>query len=98
MNASNPSTPRDRLRQWWASPPRTGLQRIISPWEYRHLRLSAGVRIGGAVALATLSAITLGVGGGTGKAVAWSLVFLLPAAANLAFACWELSIAGSAAA
>ena len=98
MNASNPSTPRDRLRQWWASPPRTGLRRILSPWEYRHLRLSAGVRIGGAVALTVLGVITLGFGGGTAEAFAWSLVFLLPAAANLACALWELSIAGSAAA
>jgi hypothetical protein len=98
MNASNPSTPRERLRQWWASPPRTGLRRILSPWEYRHLRLSAGLRIGGAVALTTLGVITLGFGGGTGEAFAWSLVFLLPAAANLATALWELSIAGSTAA
>ncbi len=98
MNASNPSTPRDRLRQWWASPPRTGLRRILSPWEYRHLRFSAGLRIGGAVALTALGVITLGFGGGTGKAVAWSLVFLLPAAANLACALWELAIADSAAA
>jgi hypothetical protein len=56
------------------------------------------LRIGGAVALTALGVITLGFGGGTGKAVAWSLVFLLPAAANLAFALWELAIADSAAA
>jgi hypothetical protein len=96
MNASNPSTPLDRLRRWWASPPRTGPRRIISPWEYRHLRFWAGVRIGSAVALTALGIVTLGVGGGTGKAFAWSLVFLLPAAANLTFALWELAIAGSA--
>jgi len=96
-NTAHDNTARRRLRQWWASPPRTGLQRIISPWEYRHLRLSAGLRIGGAIALTTLGVITLGFGGGTGEAVAWSLVFLLPAAANLACALWELSIAGSAA-
>ena len=98
MNASNPSTPLDRLRRWWASPPRTGARRILSPWEYRHLRLSAGLRFGGAGALTVLGVVTLGVGGGTGKALAWSLAFLLPAAANLAFALWELAIAGSAAA
>ena len=26
---------------------RSGLRRVISPWEYRHLRFWAGVRIGG---------------------------------------------------
>ena len=96
MNASNPSTPRDRLRQWWASPPRTGLRRIISPWEYRHLRIGAGLRIGGAVVLTGLGVVTLGFGGSDAKTYAWSLVFLLPAAANLAFAIWELAIADSA--
>ncbi|HEX4254677.1 MAG TPA: hypothetical protein VH089_06300 [Streptosporangiaceae bacterium] len=98
MNASNPSTPRERLRQRWASPPRSGLRLILSPWEYRHLRVGAGLHFGGAVVLAGLGFVTLGFGGGTGKAVAWSLVFLLPAAANLATALWELSIANSAAA
>ena len=98
MSTSNDSSILTRLRQWWASPPRSGPRRIISPWEYRHLRFWAGLRIGGAVALTALGVITLGFGGGTGKAVAWSLVFLLPAAANLAFALWELAIADSAAA
>ncbi|HEY6498784.1 MAG TPA: hypothetical protein VIZ20_05120 [Streptosporangiaceae bacterium] len=49
------------------------------------------------MALTVLGVITLGFGGGTAEAFAWSLVFLLPAAANLACALWELSIAGSAA-
>jgi signal transduction histidine kinase len=75
-------------------PQRSRLERIlIRSWEYRHLRFWAGVRIGGGVALAILGFLTLGFGGGTGKAYAWSLVFLLPAAANLAFALWQINIA-----
>ena len=50
------------------------------------------------MALTVLGVITLGFGGGTAEAFAWSLVFLLPAAANLACALWELAIADSAAA
>jgi hypothetical protein len=37
MNAPNHNTPAKGLREWWASPPRSGLQRLIIPWEYRHL-------------------------------------------------------------
>ena len=95
MNASDPGTPLNRLRQRWASPPRSGLRLIISPWEYRHLRLGSGLHFGGAVALTVLGVLKLCFGGGTGEAFAWSLIFLLPAAANLAFALCELSIIGS---
>jgi hypothetical protein len=39
MNTINDSgTPRGR-RQWWATPPRTGLRRLIFPWEYRHMEV-----------------------------------------------------------
>src|ERR1017187_1294305 len=44
MHAPNDNTAPKGLRGWWASPPRSGMQRIISPWEYRHLRAWAGVR------------------------------------------------------
>jgi signal transduction histidine kinase len=72
---------------------RSRLERVlIRSWEYRHLRLWAGLRIGGGIVLAILGVVTLGVGGGTGKAFAWSLVFLLPAAANLAYGFWQISI------
>ena len=36
--------------------------------------------------MTVLGVITLGFGGGDAKAVSWSLLFLLPAAANLAIA------------
>ena len=35
------------LRGWWSSPPRSGMDRLINPWEYRHLRLSGVARIAG---------------------------------------------------
>jgi signal transduction histidine kinase len=74
-------------------PRRSRLERIfVRSWEYRHLRLLAGLRIGGGIALAILGIITLGVGGGTAQAAAWSLIFLLPAAASLAFGFWQVNI------
>ena len=33
------------LRGWWASPPRPGMQRLINPPAYRHLRVSLASRI-----------------------------------------------------
>ena len=86
------------LRGWWSSPPRSGMQRIISPWEYRHLRPWAGVRIAAGAVLIGLGVVTLAFGGNDGKTYGWTMGFLALAAANLAFACWELRIAGSAAA
>jgi hypothetical protein len=68
---------------------------IISPWEYRHLRAWAGVRIASGTVLAALGLVTLSFGGNDWKTYGWSLVFLMPATANLAFAYWELSIARS---
>ena len=37
MNAPNDNTAWKRLRGWWLTPPRPGLQRLIHPWEYRRL-------------------------------------------------------------
>ena len=98
MNAPNDNTAPKGLRGWWASPPRAGMRRIISPWEYRHLRASASVRIAGGIVLAGLGVVTLSFGGNDWKTYGWTMAFLAAAAANLAFAYWELSIAGSAAA
>lgn len=44
MNAPNDNTAAKGLRGWWLSPPRPGMQRWISPWEYRHLRGSGVTR------------------------------------------------------
>ena len=98
MNAPNDSTAPKGLRGWWASPPRAGMRRIISPWEYRHLRAFARVRIAAGIFLVGCGALTLSFGGNDWKTYGWAMAFLAAAAANLAFAYWELSIAGSAAA
>jgi hypothetical protein len=97
MHATNNSAAPQGLRGWWTSPPRSGLQLLISPWEYRHLRAWAGVRVTSGFALVGLGVVTVSFGGNDAKAWGWALVFLAAAAANLAFAFWELSIARSAA-
>ncbi len=61
-------------------------------------RASASVRIAGGIVLAGLGVVTLSFGGNDWKTYGWTMAFLAAAAANLAFAYWELSIAGSAAA
>jgi hypothetical protein len=98
VNAPDDSTAPEGLRSWWASPPRTGMRRVISPWEYRHLRLSAGVRISSGTVLAGLGVLTLSFGGNDAKTYGWAATFLAVATANLAFARWELAIDRSASA
>jgi hypothetical protein len=90
MNATNDNTAVERLRRWWLSPPRTGLQRLIIPWEYRHLRGFGLTRIaGGSVAAAAgLVCLAYGVYG-------WAAFFLVLAALNLAGGYWYLTIARS---
>ena len=70
------------------------LQRIlIRSWEHRHLRFWAGFRIVGGIMLTFCGVATLSV-----NAYGWAALFLVPAALNLAFACWEITIARSASA
>jgi hypothetical protein len=45
MKADDDDAPSKGLRKWWASPPRSGMRRLIASWEYRHLRTWAGVRL-----------------------------------------------------
>jgi hypothetical protein len=96
MHAPNNNAAPGGLRGWWASPPRSGLRLLISPWEYRHLRAFAGVRIAAAITLAGLGVVTLSFGGSDAKTYGWATVFLAAGAAHWAFAYWELSIARSA--
>jgi hypothetical protein len=97
MNAPNDDTAPKDLPGRWLTSPRSGLQRIISPWEYRHLRFSAGIRIGGGVVLAGLGVVTLSFGGNDWKTYGWTMAFLAAAAAHLSLGYWELTIARSAA-
>ncbi|HTW01023.1 MAG TPA: hypothetical protein VMF87_12050 [Streptosporangiaceae bacterium] len=93
MNGTGDNTAAKRLRAWWASPPRTGLQRLIIPWEYRHLRVFGAMRIAGGSVAAFAGFICLGYG-----VYGWAAFFLAIAAGNLAGGWWYLSIDSSASA
>jgi len=92
MNAPNDSTAPNGLRGWWASPPRAGMQRIIIPWEYRHLRGFAHLRMAAGAALAGLGAVTLVGGSFTTEAVAWTAFWLVLAALQFSVARWFIRI------
>ena len=98
MNEPIDNTAPKGLRGWWASPPRSGMQRIIAPWEYRHLRGWARVRIAAGTVLAGLGAVTLVGGSFSPKAAGWAALALAAAAAQFLYAAWELAIARSASA
>ncbi len=90
MNAPNDNTAPKSLRRWWASPRRPGWQRLINPWEYRHLRAFGITRVaGGSVATAAgVVCLAYGVYG-------WAAFFLAIGALNLAGGYWYITIARS---
>ena len=98
MNATTINTAPKTLREWWASPPRSGMRRIIWPFEYRHLRAFAAVRIAAGIALTGVGAFVLFGGSASTIAVGWAALFLAAAAASFSFAYWLLTIARSASA
>ena len=91
MYAHNDNTAAKRLLRWWLTPPRPGLQRLIHPWEYRHLRAFAGVRIAGGSVAAVAGLICLSY-----RVYGWAAFFLVLAALEFASAYWYLTIARSA--
>jgi hypothetical protein len=95
MYAQNDNTAPRGLRGWWANPPRSGMRRIIAPWEYRHLRTFARVRIAVGIVLVGLGAVTLFGGSFSAKAVGFAALFLVAAAASFSYAAWELAIVRS---
>ncbi|MGA9315315.1 MAG: hypothetical protein WBV77_11865 [Solirubrobacteraceae bacterium] len=90
MNAANDNAARRGLRGWWASPPRSGMQRLIFPWEYRHLHAFGLTRISGGVMAATAGVICLSY-----AAYGWAVFFLAVAVLNLAGGYWYIAIARS---
>jgi hypothetical protein len=102
MNAPKDNTAAKGLRGWWLSPPRPGMRRLISPWEYRHLGVSGVTRAaGGGFQLGIgLVLLSLGRSAGTGqerrKMYRLSAWFLVPAALNLVGGYWYSAIASSA--
>jgi hypothetical protein len=93
MNAPNDNTGHKGLREWWASPPRSGLQRLINPWEYRHLRGYGVTRIAGGSVAAAAGVICLAYG-----VYGWAAFFLVIGGLNLAGGYWYLTIDRSASA
>jgi hypothetical protein len=76
------------LRGWWLSPSRPGVQRLIAPWEYRHLRGFGLTRIVGGSLAAAAGVVCLAYDG-----FAWAAFFLTLGALNLAGGYWYLRIA-----
>ena len=91
MNAPDDRTAPTGLRGWWASPPRPGMQRLINPWEYRHLRGSGLTRLAGGAVAAVAGVVCLAYRG-----YAWAALFLILGALNLAGGYWYLTVARSA--
>ena len=91
MNAPSDNTAAKGLRGWWLSPPRPRLHRLISPWEYRHIRGFGAARIAGGIVAAAPGLICLSYG-----VYGWAAFFLVLAALNLAGGYWFLTIARSA--
>jgi hypothetical protein len=91
MNAPNDNTAPRGLRGWWASPPRPGMQRLINPWEYRHLRAFGVTRIAGGFVAATAGVVCLSY-----AVYGWAAFFLVLGALNLGGGFWYITIARSA--
>jgi hypothetical protein len=102
MNGPNDNTAAKGLHGWWQTPPRPGMHRLISPWEYRHLRVSGVTRAaaGGFQLGIGLVLLSLGRSAGTDqerrKMYRLSAWFLVPAALNLGGGSWYIAIARSA--
>ncbi len=92
MHAPNDDTAPQGLRGWWASPPRSGMRRLIVPWEYHHLRASGVMRMAGGSILAGSGVLLL-----LYRSYGWAALFLVLAALNLAGGYWYITIARSAA-
>ena len=91
MNAYDDNTASKRLRRWWLTPPRPGLQRLINPIEYRHIRAFGVTRIAGGSVAAAAGLICLAYG-----VYGWAAFFLVVAALNFGGGYWYLSIDRSA--
>jgi hypothetical protein len=90
MNANKDNHARKRLREWWATPPRPGLQRLINPWEYRHVRAFAIARIVGGFVAVTAGFICLSY-----DVYGWAAFFLVVGTLDLGAGYWFTAIARS---
>ena len=90
MNAANDNAARKGLREWWATPPRSGARRLIFPWEYRHVRAFGIARIVGGLVGVTLGFVCLAY-----AAYGWTAFFLVVGILSLAVGYWYVTIARS---
>lgn len=81
MNAHNDNT----------TPPRTGMRRLIVPWEFRHLRGFGVTRIAGGSVAAAAGVVCLSYG-----VYEWATLFLVLGALNLGGGYWYLTVDRSA--
>jgi len=91
MNAPDHNTAAKGLREWWASPPRSGVRRLINPWVYRHLRVFGVMHLAGGIVAAGIGAFILSYG-----AYGWAALFIVIGAGNLAAGYWYVTIARAA--
>jgi hypothetical protein len=91
MKPANDNAARKGLRGWWASPPRPGIQRLINPWEYRHLHGFGVTRIAGGFVAVIAGVVCLAY-----AAYGWAAFFLVIGVLNLAGGYWYVTIARSA--
>ena len=70
--------------------PRRGLRRLINPWEYRHLRAFAIMRIAGGVVAGAAGVVCLAY-----AAYGWAAFFLVVGVLNFAGGYWYVTIARS---
>ncbi len=88
MDEANEAAARKGLRGWWADPPRSGMQRLIHPWEYRRLRPLGVTRVAGGFVAAGAGAVCLSY-----AAYGWAAFFLVVGVLNLAVGYWYITIA-----
>jgi hypothetical protein len=75
----------------WGSPPRPGINRLIPPWAYRHLRFYGVGHIAGGTVAAAAGIVCLSYG-----VYGWAAFFLALGTLNLTGGCWYLTVAHSA--
>jgi hypothetical protein len=88
MNVPNDTATAHGLRGWWASPPRTGMRRLINPIAYRHARLFGSMHIIGGAAAGVAGVICLSY-----SVYGWAAFFLTLSALNLSGGYWYITIA-----
>jgi hypothetical protein len=70
--------------------PRPGMQRLINPWEYRHLRVFGVTRSAGGFVATTAGVVCLSY-----AADGWAAFFLVLGVLNFAGGYWYITIARS---